>query len=175
MNFLALDFRIDWVVTVLDSLESAFQSIEKKGHNQPWFDGQFQMEHAEEVFGAAFVIAQTYISGTTQDLNGIRESAGKQQLSKSQYYSDATHCDGTSTSTITLINVIANYYKHHDEWGDTWPTNHTTTTLADVGIDSNTEFPCYRAGVILFGKDHVWQFDNLQKMIKDWRQHILST
>ncbi len=77
MNILAFDFRIDWVTTVLDSLESAFQPIGERGSDQPWFDGLFQMEHAEAVFGVAFVIAQAYILGTSQDVNGIRKSAKK--------------------------------------------------------------------------------------------------
>ncbi|MCK4824034.1 hypothetical protein KA005_50240, partial [bacterium] len=85
------------------------------------------------------------------------------------------HCVGTNTSTIMLISSIANYYKHHDEWGDTWPNNCTTTALADVGIDSNTEFPCYQAAATLFEEDHVWQFGRLREMIADWRQHVLST
>ena len=132
------------------------------------------MEHAGAVFGGAFVIAQTYVLGTMQDVNGIRKSAKKKQLSKIEFYSDATHCNDTSTSTINLINATANYYKHNDEWGNTWPNNLTTKTLADVGIDSNTEFPCYRAGIILFGEKHVWQFSLLREMITDWRKHVLS-
>ncbi len=172
-----IDYRIDWVTTVLDSLESAFTRIEEMGRDQEWFDGLFQMEHAEVVFGVSFVTAQAYILGTTQDVKGIRQSAGKQPLRKVPFcfYCDAAHCDGTNTSTIMLINQIANYYKHHDEWGDTWPNNHTTAALADVGIDSNTEFPCHRAAVILFGKDHAWQLGRLREMIADWRQHVLST
>lgn len=175
MDMRKLDFRIDWVATVLDSLESAFTSIKERGRDHQWFDGGFQMEHAEAIFGVSFVTAQAYILGTTEDVNKIRESAGKQPLTKMQLYSDAAHCDGTNTSTIMLINAIANYYKHHDEWGDRWPNNRTTTALADVGIGSNTEFPCYRAPVTLFEQDHLWQFGRLRKMIADWRQHVLST
>jgi len=168
------DFRIHWVATVLDSLESAFTRIEQKGRDQPWFDGDFQMEHAEAVFGVSFVTAQAYILGTTEDINRIRQSAGKERLTKIRLYSDAAHCGATNTSTILLINQIANYYKHHDEWGSTWPNNRTTTVLADVGIDSNTEFPCCRAAVILFGEDRAWQFRRLRKMLEHWRQHLVS-
>jgi hypothetical protein len=111
---------------------------------------------------------------TTQDINRIRESNGKPPLTKIGYYCDSPHCNGTTTGTVLLINAIANYYKHHDEWGDNWPNNPTTNALANVGINSTTDFPCYQAAVILFGDDRVWQFARLRQMIAVWRQHILS-
>ncbi|HUT61507.1 MAG TPA: hypothetical protein VNA25_26970 [Phycisphaerae bacterium] len=169
------DFRIDWVGTVLDSLESAFARIAEKGREQPWFDGLFQMEQAEAIFGVSFVTAQVYILGTWREVNRSRQSAGKRELEKIRLYSDAAHCDGTNTSTILLVHQIANYYKHHDEWGDPWPNNHTTTALADVGIDANTEFPCCRAAAMLFGEDHAWQFGRFREMLAEWRQRVLST
>lgn len=174
LNIFEFDFRYDWVATVLRSLESTFTSIAEKGRNEPWFDGLFQMEHAEAVYGVAYVAAQAYILGTTQDANRIREAAGKNHVSKIDYYADARQCDGTNTSAISLINSIANYYKHNDEWGDTWPCNHTTNTLAAVGIDSSVEFPCHKAAVVLFGEDDAWKLDLILQEISEWRQEIIA-
>jgi hypothetical protein len=106
-------------------------------------------------------------------VNKIRESNGKSKKGKIEYYSDDPNPLPSGVSRILLINSIANYYKHHDEW-DTWPTNLTGTTLAIVGINESTEFPCYEVAKTLWDESDIENLDNLTLIISEWREYILS-
>jgi hypothetical protein len=154
-------------------LETGLLSIEERGKAEEWFDGLWQLEHSESLFGIAFVSAQTYIFGTVQDINKIRRGSGKPSLDKTKYYADETKPFLSETSRIMLINSIANYYKHHDEW-EVWPVNLTTKTLADVGITDHTEFPCYKAATTLWGEKECQKLGNLLRIISEWRGSILK-
>ena len=141
MHVSEFDFRYDWVAVTFDSLETGFKTIQKEGNSESWFDGPWQKEYAENILGVAFVVAQTYILGAVEDLNEVRESNSKNPVNKIDVYSDASQSLSNSVSSILLINSIANYYKHHDEW-DIWPSNLTVEVLGKVGIGKDTEFPC---------------------------------
>jgi len=167
------DFRYDWVSVTLHSLNSGFEVIRNKEDQQPWFDGIWQMEYAENIFGLAFVAAQAYILGSVEDVNKIRESAGKERIEKNKYYSDDPQSLPNGISRISLINSAANYYKHHDEW-DKWPTNGTTKILKDAGILETTEFPLYEVATRLLHKGEYENMENLLAIISEWREHILS-
>src|SRR2546421_13036673 len=121
MNWREIDFRYDWVSLTLHALKSGFESIKETEKREPWFDGLWQLEHAESIFGVAFVAAQAYILGTVEDINHIREGKGMARLKKINYYFDDPVTLSNGASRILLINSMANYYKHHDEWGNTWP------------------------------------------------------
>jgi len=173
MHTAEIDFRYDWVSLTFHALESGFTSIRKKADAEPWFDGLWQLEHAEAILGIAFVVAQTYILGTVDDLNEIRKSEGKSQMDKVNCYSDSPKKLPSGVSPILLINSIANYYKHHDEW-DRWPTNLTGETLCNVGIGEGTEFPCYVAATKLWAEKKIDNLKNLLTLISEWRKYILS-
>lgn len=168
-----IDFRYDWVSLTLDALESGFKSIREKADAESWFDGIWQLEHAESILGIAFVAAQAYILGTVEDVNKMRESNGKSRIDKIDYYSDAPNLLPSEVSPILFINSIANYYKHHDEWGK-WPTNLTGRTLAHIGIVESTEFPCYVAATKLWDENKIEKLENLLTIISAWREYILS-
>jgi hypothetical protein len=173
MNIHEMDFRYSWISSIFQALEIGFLSVERRGEEEEWFDGLWQLEHAESLFGIAFVSAQTYILGTVQDVNKIREYAGKPSLEKVKYYNDDIKLSGNGVSRIALINSVANYYKHHDEW-DSWPVNTTTKVLADVGITRQTEFPCYKAATVLWGQKKCQELGNLLCIISEWRESTLK-
>lgn len=173
MNVADLDFRYDWVSVTLDALESGFKILQEKTDVEPWFDGLWQMEYAESILGIAFVIAQTYILGTAEDVNTICESKGKSPISKIDLYSDVPQLVPNNVSPILLINSIANYYKHHEEW-ETWPTNLTGKVLSNVGIGKDTEFPCYIAATKLWNDNEIRNLKNLLTIISRWREYILA-
>jgi hypothetical protein len=173
MNKYEFDFRYDWVSLTFRALESGFESIRKKAAAESWFDGIWQLEHAESILGIAFVTAQAYILGTAEDANKILESNGKNRKHKIDHYADDPKPLPSGTSRVLLINSIANYYKHHDEWSP-WPTNSSTTILANVGIDETSEFPCYEAAKILWDENDIENLDNLMSIISEWRKYILS-
>ncbi len=167
-----LDFRYDWVSLTFSSFGSGFKIIEEKANSEPWFDRLWQMEYAENILGVAFVVAQTYILGTVEDVNKIRDRESKASINKIDFYSDNHHIKINGVSSILLINSIANYYKHHDEW-DMWPTNLTGEVLAGVGITKDTEFPYYVAATKLRNENEIGDLKNLLKIISTWRGYIL--
>ena len=173
MHASEFDFRYDWTSVTLDALGSGFKMVQERADVEPWFDGLWQKEHAESILGVAFIVAQTYILGTVEDLNRIRESDGKSIVSKIDIYSDAPQLLPNKVSSILLINSIANYYKHHDEW-DMWPTNLTGEVLGNVGIGKATEFPCYVAATKLWGENEFGNLKILLKIISNWREYILA-
>ena len=117
------DFRCDWVSLTLSALKTGFIRIKEMGDETPWFDVLWQLEQADNIFGIAFVTAQTYILGTVEDINSIRKVANKSEISKINYYDDDKSPLPSGASRIQLINAIANYYKHRDEWGEIWKKN----------------------------------------------------
>jgi hypothetical protein len=173
MSIHEFDFRYSWTSSICQSLELGFSSIREREKEEVWFDGLWQLEHIECLFGIAFVSAQTYILGTVQDINTIRKNSGKSSIDKIKYYAEDTNPLPCGTSRITLINAIANYYKHHDEW-DIWPTNSTTKILSTVGITDTTEFPCYKAAITLWGEQECGKLGHLLFLISEWRQYILN-
>ena len=174
MNWREIDFRYDWVFLTFSALKSGFYTIRQQASAESWFDGTWQVEHADAILGVAFVAAQAYLVGTVEDVNHIRQSRGQAEKSKIDYYKDDPHPLPNGISRILLINSIANYYKHHDEWDDPWTPNLTTTTLAAVGIVKSTEFPCYEAAKTLWGPTEVENLDKLAGIIKEWREYILA-
>lgn len=172
MNLYEADFRHDWVCLTLRALKTGFESVRQKANENEWFDGQWQLEYAESILGIAFVTAQAYILGTVEDLNDVRMGNGKEAKNKIEYYSDDCEPLPNGLSRILLINSIANYYKHHDEW-DSWPTNTTGNTLTNVGINENTEFPCYQAAKTLWGESGIENLDQLLLIASDWRKYLL--
>jgi hypothetical protein len=173
MNVHEIDFRHSWTSSIFQSLESGFATLREREKEEDWFDGLWQMEHIESLFGIAFVSAQTYILGTVQDINAIRKHSGKLPIDKIKCYAEDTSPLADRTSRIILINSIANYYKHHDEW-DNWPTNSTTKILTAVGITSKTEFPCYKAATTLWDERECEKLGNLLSIISEWRRYTLN-
>ncbi len=166
------DFRIQWVTTVLNSLEETVLSFSDFGDADG--DGFFPIEQSEAILGISFVVAQIYILGITEDLNDVRISSGKNTLSKIEYYKDYNLQRDKIVSPIEIINSIANYFKHHDEWGDEWPKNYTAENLAFVGINEKTDFPCNRIAEKLLGESNSWNVGLLLPIITSWRKVMFT-
>ncbi len=173
MKLIDFDFRYDWASLTLHALKLGFESLRKRTDDDAWFDGIWQRENAEAIYGVVFVVSQTYIVGVVEDVNKIRVNKGQERFSKISCYSDDPLHLQNGISRILLINSIANYFKHHDEW-ERWPTNPTTQTLAKVGILENTEFPCCSAITLLCEQSDLENPENLLRIISEWRKHILS-
>ena len=174
MNLLTeIDFRYDWVSATLNGLESAFSRIQEEASANPGFDGLWQLEYSETVFGIAFVLAQTYITGTVANINELHEHRGEKPIDKLDCYSDSLWYLPDETSPIILINSIANYFKHHEEW-DKWPANNQTVkSLHRFGIGENIEFPCHVAASKLWNENEIFNLHNLLTIISEWRKHVL--
>jgi len=138
MNIYEFDWRIDPLYAVIVGIDASLTAIRRLIDDGAGFDGLTAREYAEPLLGLGFVAAQVYAHGTWTDLNRIRSSSGTPKLSKSDCYKcDPIKLKGKATR-IEVINAIANYFKHHDEWSG-WPTNETTKTLkSGHGSDSGS-------------------------------------
>lgn len=129
-------------------------------------DGLTAMEYAEYVHGALLVACQAYAIGTVRDVNEIQDSNYK----KIELYK-YKETNSQEYSYIELINALANYFKHNEEWSS-WPDNETTRVLRYYGIDENTEFPLYIGIKVIIGESN--DFRGLCTVLEDWRFSLLN-
>ena len=178
VDFREIDIRIEPLHDVIVGLDAGLAAIRERLDTEEWFDGIWAREYAEPLFGIGFVAAQTYAIGTVSDLISVSMNRGKPKKKKiDEFKIDCYKCDTVvlkeDVTRILLINASANYFKHHDEWGARWPTNHDTDRLAKVGITVKTEFPCIDAVELLCGTS--WELIMLHQILKEWRAHLFST
>ncbi len=171
MNIHEMDFRYDWLESTLTALHAGFEQVCEKEQTIDWFDGLFLLEHIEALLGIGFIALQVYVSGTVQDVNYLRNARGVAQINKLSCYNDDAQIVNLSVTRIALINAIANYYKHHDEWA-VWPHNATTQTLDLIGINKETDFPCGTAARLLFGAED--RLLNSLAVVSQWRLVLLQ-
>ncbi len=156
---------------VLLSLNHAFVAIEEDLNTIDGYDGLWGGEDAEATLGIAFVAAQTYITGIVADVRKIEGSSNKKSLlSNSPYVKQ-------KITSIQLIDTVANFYKHNEEWCN-WEINdnnkRTIETLRECGITKDTEFPCYEAATMLWPEDKIHELTNLLSILIAWREQVLS-
>jgi hypothetical protein len=176
MDVRKIDWRIEPLYYVFVGVEAGLAAIVERMDTLKWFDGLHAREHAEPLFGVAFVAAQTYALGTVSDLNKIRMSRHKARKEKLDCYACDTIRLKECVTRIQLINACVNYFKHHDEWGTWWPTSghgaRDAKTLNSVGITEKTEFPCIDAVDLLCGEN--WKLIVLHQILKEWRAHLFN-
>lgn len=129
-------------------------------------DGITAMEYSEYFYGAVLVACQAYAVGTVSDVNEIQESNCK-KLDLYEY----TESDLHEHTQVELINALANFFKHNEEW-ILWPNNRTAKTLRYYGIDEKTEFPLNKGVEIIL--DGSGDLRSLCTVLEDWRFSILN-
>ncbi len=173
------DYRADWIGDLFSSLNHGFTTIQEKLNNIDYFDGSFAQEQAEAIFGIAFVTAQTYIAGTVSDMLEINR---KGNLSKTDMLAIGSPIIVNNITKVQLINTIANYYKHHEEWNG-WEVvgnnKRTIESLNKCGISEQMPYPCYEAAQIIWPTEVLCELNHLLTILVDWRkillQHVRST
>lgn len=129
-------------------------------------DGITAKEYAEYFYGPVLVACQAYTLGTVSDVNDIKKSSHK----KLELYKNK-ESEYQQYSSVELINALANYFKHNEEW-DNWPINITTKTLRSYGITENTEFPLGFGIDILTGESQDLRM--LCSILENWRFSLLN-
>ena len=172
-HYREVDYRVDWVRDLFSSLNHGFSSIQEKLSTIDYFDGLFAEEQAESIFGIAFLTAQIYITGTISD---ISEISGENVLSKSKMLSIGSPEISNGITKVLLINTIANYYKHHEEWSG-WEVNRlnrkTIETLNSCGINEGCEFPCHEAAQIIWPNEVLCELNYLLNILVEWRENLM--
>jgi len=129
-------------------------------------DGITAMEYAEYFHGAVLVACQAYAVGTVSDINEIQGSNEKKiDLYKYKVVS------GQEYTYVELINSLANFFKHNEEW-ISWPKNVTTKVLRHYGINEGTEFPLYTGVKAIIGESS--DLRDLCEVLEDWRFSLLN-
>lgn len=185
MHFREMDTRIGPLYHVIVGIEAGLAAIHESFEAEEGFDGISAREHAESLFGVGFVAAQTYALGTVSDLNSVRMSRHKPEICYAHCYAHDNIPFKQGVTRIQFINATANYFKHHDDWPDAWPTSITATTKMEhliakstdtlrlVDITEKTEFPCINAVDHLCGTS--WELIVLHQILKEWRAYLFST
>ncbi len=172
-HYREVDYRVDWMRDLFSSLNNGFSIIQDKLNHMDYFDGVFAQEQAETIFGIAFVSAQTYIIGTISDM---KEVGGDRALSKPEMLAIGSKRVG-EISKVQLINAIANYYKHHEEWSD-WKVEgqnkRTIAALNSCGISKNTPYPCHEAAQIIWPSEVLCELNELLDILVRWREKLLQ-
>lgn len=116
-----------------------------------------QDEHDVDVInlfiGSVFVLGQTAITQTISIVKRLYNLASKPSWlsdKKSAIMSmDATVDSATGLSRIVIIDAVANYFKHHYEWSETWndrnEAQHTIRIVRTVGLIPGSEENLYTA------------------------------
>ena len=168
-------YKENWLRRVLLSLNHAFVAIEEDLNTLDGYDGLFAKEDAEATLGIAFVAAQTYITGVVADIRKVEVSNNKR--SKIKLLSSNSPIVKEKITSIQLIDTVANFYKHNEEWSN-WQINdnnkRTIETLRECGITKNTEFPCYEAATMLWPENKIHELTNLLSILIAWREQVLN-
>lgn len=164
MHFKELDFRSIPLRTLCTASTNAISELIELAKSGI-VDGLTAQEYGQYLFGAALVACQAYAVGAVTDINTIRSASGKPPLSKIELYK-SNMTNKNSHSFILLINSLANYFKHHEEW-QSWPDNETTRTLRHYGINENTEFPLSEGISTILGESS--DLRGLCEILESWR------
>jgi hypothetical protein len=170
------DWRYSSVRRIFVSLSQGLKNIERdleesERSSELFFDADMALEHADGLFGIAFVTAQTYITGVVSDTNRVAKS--DIQFKKDQLLRNYSDClSGLTVTKLEFCNAMANYFKHHDEWAS-WSgigySQKTITILRTVGIREDDSYPCVSAANVLLSKDD-WDLAPLLQMLSSWRK-----
>ena len=147
--------------------------LQENGH----YDGFDALEDSEWILGVAFIAAQTYIIGTWADINGIltESNSAIKRVSKENLLLLDVNWIANGVTRIQLVNAIANYQKHHDEW-EGWQIDGKNQATIDIlkncGISKDTEFPCYTAATLLWPDSRIGELSYLLGLLEDWRERV---
>ncbi|MBE2223135.1 MAG: hypothetical protein IAF02_16455 [Anaerolineae bacterium] len=170
------DSRYTMVKSIFDALNGNLRSLRRQAENaDDEFEVEFVVEQAEWMYGIAFVTAQTYITGTIADANLLMK--GKENFKKHQLLKDFSNkIEGANLTQLQLCDAIANYFKHHEEWGN-WELvgtkKWTISLLAEVGINKQSGFPCYEAATTLCPEEDIVNLDYLLGLLVEWRDKTI--
>ena len=174
------DWRYSSIQRIFESLSLGLKSVEheldeSERSSELYFDVDMALEHANGLFGIAFVTAQTYITGVVSDANRVAKPSvrfKKDQLLRS--YSD--YLSGLTATKLEFCDAMANYFKHHDEWANWSGTGHsqkTITIFRTVGITEDDHHPCVSAANVLLPKGD-WDLAPLLQILLHWRKIVIE-
>ncbi|WP_218587127.1 hypothetical protein, partial [Moritella viscosa] len=103
-----------------------------------------------------------------RDINQIRKSLGLAKLTKEEAYK-IHHVSVQNYSLIELVNSAANYFKHKNEWINSWPDNYTTKVLTAFSMTG--EFPINQVQQLI---EVDYGYKKISNLISEWREHLVN-
>ncbi len=172
------DFQYPSIKRILSTLSETMEQVDKELDKA---SEQYQIDDGvyllEELYGIAFVVVQTYITGTIADARHITESDEKYtKETLLKQHNDVV--EGTTTTKMELCDAMANYYKHHEEWRDWKVTKRNERTLAiltSIGIKQFDGIPFEKAIGKLLPETTVFDLNPLLTLISNWRRKVIQT
>lgn len=181
--------------SVLSALGTAARRAEKrishaaKTHDSELLSEVFTEEDMliEDLFGCAFVTAQTYITRIVSRIKWLHQrimkQAGQDLKTTNAKKTTIIHrfCDpvgGTKHSKIELIDAFANYFKHHEEWPPRWDEAngqpaHTIRIIRSFGASEDSPDNC-RRGLAALKIDPVFNVFGLSEILREWHSKLTS-
>jgi hypothetical protein len=167
-----------------------------------------EQEQIEGLLGVAFVAAQVYLTTVRTSMLRASELSQKKKGSPLSFITDPNNggysifdCDNpvepkSGRRYIIVVNAVANYWKHHDEWserldmaqgrefGETllprWDTSavksgerKTIEIVTAIGMWPNRSINMQVAALTL-GIAELWDLSPLRKSLDDWARCLLK-
>lgn len=168
MNIFEADYSIGPLIDVENTILAGIEKLFERNRSEPGFNGLWMNEYGEVLYGSLLVSAQAYCIGSLHDVNEIRGSLGLRKLTKEKAYK--CHCVTVSNySLIELVNSAANYFKHRDEWSDSWPNNYTTKVL--TAFTMNCDFPINEVQQLIETK---YGYKKISNLVSEWRSALIN-
>ena len=177
LHFNEFDWRLDSTTAVFNAISRAILETQARfaGVNED-YETDLGIAVIEDLLGLAFVAAQAYIAGTISDARKIAKRAPSLTKQGLLRIGSATIAD-TTTTCMELIDAVANYYKHHDEWS-CWdkpgPHQKTVEVLRCLETDDFEPFICIRAAEALHHGVEGAELQTLLSLITGWRQVVIQ-
>ncbi|MFC1684750.1 hypothetical protein ACFL0R_04680 [Pseudomonadota bacterium] len=169
MHLNEIDFRSTPLRTLCTTATNAIDELVEYS-KAGMFDGFTALEYASYLQGAVLVACQAYSVGTVSDINKIRGSSNEEPLEKLVLYK-AKESPEIEYTYVELINSLANYFKHNEEWSS-WPRNRTTRILEYHGIVESTEFPMNTGIAKIIGESG--DLRGLCEVLEVWREGVVQ-
>lgn len=168
MNIFEVDYGLGPLIDVEETIQAGIAKLFERNRTEPWFDGVWMNEYGEVLYGSLLVSAQAYCISSLRDINEIRVSLGLNKLTKEKAYQNH-RVKVQGYSLIEMVNCTANYFKHRDEWSDTWPDNYTTRVLTAFSMDCEFLINEFQ-GLI----DSEYGYKTLSDLVSEWRNDLIE-
>lgn len=158
------DFRSTPLLTLCTSATNAVSEL-LSFRDFGLFDNATALEYAEYFKGAVLVACQAYAAGVVADVNKIRDTLGEPRVKKFELYKQSSLVTGGYTQ-VELINALANFFKHRDEW-ELKADPKTMKVLNAFGVVESMDFPLHSGIQKILGEST--DFRGICRVLEDWR------
>lgn len=184
-----LDVVEQCLMPISRSIEQSAKRIESAEDSgiQDYLDAVIDDETflIENLLGIAFVICQHYITFIISNVKRMHDMASRSSTSltttsenKKDILRFGEHIDGSEFTKVQLIDALANYFKHQDEWKGAWEKlkgkqKDTASILQSAGVKQFSTGQ-FRDGARTLGNETYSNFAPVLSVLKDWGDNVMA-